>query len=507
VTEEPRRRRLDRSRLLVAAGVVVLLAAGATAAMLLRGGETKETQPGATAVPEPDTTEPAPVETETLPEPETETETAAEPPAATAPPPAPTGPAPVDTTVAATPVSATLTWRTGVPTTGHVSVGSPTLGPGRWLPATQLGTAHEVAIGALVPRRAYRVWISSRAEDGSQAETFLDVTTPTVTGPITASTDGGILRLDGQPWFPLMAYGLCSHHIDTALGADITLVALNPCGGLEEQLHVLDGRALSAGSEHDEPVDGVGLIGWFLPDEADARGMTGDALPPVPRAPAFLTLTNHFYSGADPLPQGRGIYPGLIARADVVGFDLYPLQEWCQPDRLLDVEAAQRELVKLAAGKPTYQWIEASEIKCRESPGQAVTPDTVRAESWLAIVGGAVGLGFFPAAWTAEVEHAIKRVADETAILAPSLLGRRLPARVSGAPSVRAAAWTDGRAIVVAAVNAGRTATQATISLGALGDARLGVMGESRVVTAAGGAFPDSFAPLAAHVYLLGPAT
>jgi hypothetical protein len=270
---------------------------------------------------------------------------------------------------------------------------------------------------------------------------------------------------------------------------------------------VLDGRALSAGSEHDELVDGVGLIGWFYPDEADARGITGDALPPAPRSPTFLTLTNHFYSGADPLPEGRGMYPGLVARADVVGFDLYPLQEWCQPDRLLDVEAAQRELVQLAGGKPTFQWIEASEIKCRESPGQEITPATVRAESWLSVIGGAVGLGFFPAAWTAEIEHAIKRVADETAILAPSLLGRSVRARVAPGPThVRAAAWTDGRTIVVAAVNAGRTPTSARITVDGVAGRTLGVVGEGRTVTAANGAFTETFAPLAAHVYVLGPA-
>jgi hypothetical protein len=447
------------------------------------------------------TTETAPVETEPQ-------ETEPEPPTtAPPPPPEPTGPTPVDTVASTTPVSATITWRTSVPTTGHVSVGSPALGPGRWLPATALGATHEVRVGALAPRRTYRVWVRSHAEDGSQAETSIDVTTPIITGPITASTADGILLLDGQPWFPLMAYGLCSHHIDTALAADITLVALNPCGGLAEQLAVLDGRALSAGSEHDELVDGVGLIGWFYPDEADARGITGDALPPAPRSPTFLTLTNHFYSGADPLPDGRGMYPGLVARADVVGFDLYPLQEWCQPDRLLDVEAAQRELVQLAGGKPTFQWIEASEIKCRESPGQEITPATVRAESWLSVIGGAVGLGFFPAAWTAEIEHAIKRVADETAILAPSLLGRSVRTRVAPGPThVRAAAWTDGRTIVVAAVNAGRTPTSARITVDGVAGRTLGVVGEGRTVTAANGAFTETFAPLAAHVYVLGPA-
>ena len=49
----------------------------------------------------------------------------------------------------------------------------------------------------------------------------------------------------------------------------------------------------------------------------------------------------------------------------MIGFDLYPLQEWCQPNRLNAVFFAQRELVKLAGEKPTFQWIEADDWKCQ----------------------------------------------------------------------------------------------------------------------------------------------
>ncbi len=500
MTEDPRPAgRRERRRLLVAvAGAAALVVAGVTLAVWLARDEEPAPSEAQTTT-ETETTEPETTEPET-----TEPETTA-PPAP--PPPEPVGPTPLDVLLESSPVSARVTWRTTVPTTGHVSVGSPGLGPTRWLPATALGSAHDVTIGALSPRRTFRIWIRSLAEDGTQAETSVDVTTPTVAGEVAASTDGGVVRLNGQPWFPLMTYGLCSHHVDTALAADITLLALNPCGGLTEQLSVLGGRALSAGSEHDEPTDGLGLIGWFFPDEPDARGITGDTLPAAPRGPTFLTLTNHFYSGADPLPDGRGMYPGLVARADIVGFDLYPLQEWCQQGRLVDVELAQRELVQLAAGKPTFQWIEATEMKCRETPGQEVTPETVRAESWLAVIGGAVALGWFPAAWTAEVESAIRRVAEETAVLAPSLLGRRVDARVvEGPATIRAAAWTDGRAIVVAAVNAARTPTTARIAVAGIGARSLSVLGEGRTVTAGGGVLADTFAPLDAHVYVLAPA-
>jgi len=93
------------------------------------------------------------------------------------------------------------------------------------------------------------------------------------------------------------------------------------------------------------------------------------------------------------------MYPGLVAAADVVGFDFYPLQELCRRDLVAAVFDSQRELEALAPGKPTFQWIEARGMRCAGIPGVALSPATIRAESWLAIAGGAHGLGFFPADW------------------------------------------------------------------------------------------------------------
>src|SRR5262245_21079275 len=65
----------------------------------------------------------------------TSTTTAAPPPTTTTAPP-PTAPGtPLDLRVASLSASsATLSWRTAVPTVGRVAVGTPALGPTRWLP-------------------------------------------------------------------------------------------------------------------------------------------------------------------------------------------------------------------------------------------------------------------------------------------------------------------------------------------------------------------------------------
>src|SRR5205085_11128448 len=152
------------------------------------------------------------------------------------------------------------------------------------------------------------------------------------------------------------------------------------------------------------------------------------------------------------LAAGRGVYPGLIARAEVVGFDLYPLQVWCSRDRVGDVYDAQRELVRLAQGRPTFQWIETAKMQC---PSVPVTPATVRAESLLAIAGGARGLGFFPAQWSPAIGQAIAAVTRDVKALGPALLQTDAPAEPSPA-SIRATARSYGGALYVVAVNPSR---------------------------------------------------
>jgi hypothetical protein len=215
-----------------------------------------------------------------------------------------------------------------------------------------------------------------------------------------------------------------------------------------------------------------------------------------------LTLTNHFYSRTAPLAAGRGIYPGLIARSDVVGFDLYPLQEFCKLDWLPDVAAAQRELVALARGRPTFQWIETRTWKCHQ-PQLRVTPATVRVESWLSVIGGARGIGFFPADWDPALTPEITRIAREVAALGGALLSADAPASAS-APVLAAARSLNG-ALYVIAVNPTRTATRATLTATGL-DGRAGtVLGEGRSVNTSGDSFSDGFAPLAAHLYVFPP--
>ena len=358
--------RRDRSALVFLALLAVgaLLLAGVLLAVLLRG-HPRHAAPTTTTASTPTTT--APQATTAQPPPATTTQ----PPPVTTPPPPPPGPLQA---VEVGPFSATVQWN-GPKPPAVVAYGLPDLGPTMWAPVT----GRRATLTGLRFSTAYRVW---------GGEATLDLTTAAPPASPVAAIGGGAILLDGQPFFPLLDLGECPGY-DSSLAAGITLYVENPCGGIAAQTSALAGRALSLTAATEAGTGGPGVIGWYYPDEADLKGITGATLPQFPSLAAtgrlrVLTLTNHFYSRAATLPAGQGVYPGLIAKSDMVGFDLYPLQEFCSTAWLPDVAAAQRELVQQAGGQPTFQWIEASTWKCHGA-ALRVTSATVRAESWLAV--------------------------------------------------------------------------------------------------------------------------
>src|SRR5581483_2345165 len=332
-----------------------------------------------------------------------------------------------DARVSATPFAATVTWTTTPATTGRVSAALGGLQPTLWSAADGPTETHHATIGGLAFASDYSLTVSAATADGGRAELSLAVSTPKPAAEsVVASTRGTAILLDGEPFFPLLVWGQCPPAYPGLVAAGMNLFAESPCGGVQAQLDALGGTALSASVAGESDVQDPSVVGWFYPDEADGHGLTGATLPALPASRptgriSFLTLSNHFYSQTAPLAAGRAIYPGLVAKADVVGFDLYPLQVMCWPDRIGSVYDAQRELEQLAPAKPTFQWIEAQTLQCAQTGATAITPATLRAESWLAIAAGASGLGFFPADWTGVVGDAVRQVATEVKALQPAL--------------------------------------------------------------------------------------
>jgi hypothetical protein len=464
--------RRDRTTLVFLALIVLgaLLLAGVLLAVLLsRGGESAAPTTSTHRV-KPPSTQPAPP--------------------TTAPGPVPSGP------LSATAVgafSATVQWQ-GADPPARVAYGLPELGPTLWAPLR----GNRAELTGLRFGTTYRVWAGNAS---------LDLTTAQAPDSPTAAVGDGAVLLDGQPFFPVLVLAQCGQNYDAGLQAGISVFVENGCGGIAAQSAALAGRALSLTSAEEAGIGGPGVIGWYYPDEPDLKGIAADGLPQFPSSAAtgrlrVLTLSNHFYSRTAPLPAGRAVYPGLIAPSDLVGFDLYPLQESCNAGWLPDVAAAQRELVALAGPRPTFQWIEARTWHCGR-PGLAVTAATVRAESWLAVAGGARGLGFFPADWPAGVAPGIADVVRDTAALAPALLAPEAP--VSASAPIVVAARSYGGALYIVAVNPTRARVRATIRAEALVGDAANVVGEGRRVEFAGHALSDEFGPLAVHLYAVPP--
>jgi hypothetical protein len=404
-------------------------------------------------------------------------------------------------------LSATLAWTTSARARAVVQIGlTPDLG--LWS-KTLAGRSFRLAIGSLEPSTTYRFRIVAASGRGPAAVSDGSFTTQPIPSWSGSTTVGDRLFVDGQPFFPRMVFKPCPYQIDGALAGGANLFLGSGCGNDDGTLLAdLRGRAYAGVAQEQRGLSGRGLIAWYYTDEADEHGSPG-ALPTLPpsrqtKRVTFLTLTNHFYSGAAPLPAGRGVYPAFIAKAEMVGFDLYPLTTWCRR-RFAAVDEAQREFVALAAGKPTFQWIEAGTMSgCNLF---VPTAQTVALETWLAIEGGAHGIGFFPSSWSPDIGSTIASLSRTIASLSPALLAPSLPVTSKPAGMVLAGARSLNGAVYVIASNASvrLTARRASISVPGLTARSVSVYGENRVVPVRRGVFRDDFAPMATHIYVAAP--
>jgi hypothetical protein len=428
-------------------------------------------------------------------------------------PSAPSGPPPTIAdvhTVSLTPFSATLAWRTSEAATSRVVYGLDA--PVVWSAPTPSGTVHELTVSGLTHSSSYHLDVTATTADGRSAVAQFLLTTPDLNGPVHASTANGSILLNGQPSFPKMVFAQCPDGVAGNLAVGIDTFMGNACGNGAQLASWLNGTAYVIANAQEPVASRVGSIATHLPDEWDTHlpndFSVADAFRLFPvsagSGPRFLTLTNHFYSHAAPLPQGRGMYPALAASADVLGFDLYPLQNWCRFDSFGDVFDSQLDLVALARGKPTYQWIEVRRMDCSGDELDP-TPATVRAEAWLSIAGGAHAIGYFPNNWSPAVGAEIAATNHEIATLAPALVEPAIAASSTVGSPVRVGARDHNGAVYVIAVNASRSPATTTITVPALVDRTLVTLDAQHKVQASGGSFTTTFAPLEVRIYIAAP--
>jgi hypothetical protein len=336
--------------------------------------------------------------------------------------------------------------------------------------------------------------------------------------PGATSTDGRIVRLNGKPFFPLMLIDQCSgSDVAHARALGINLILNEACAGVsaQRQLEMITGKSLAVLPIRSDHIRGGGLVGWTYPDEPENNHWTPESLrnsfadPGNDGLVSFLTTAGGFFRA--PYRDNRvdrGTYSEFARLADIAGFDLYPLGH-CQTD-LSAVFDAQREFVALAGRRPTFQWIETGPIKPEYCGGFKMTPAQLRAEVWLAIVGGARGIGFFTHTWTPnenafdvspELQHMMKRLTQLINDVHLGILGTTI-ASGSNSGAIKTLARTTADRTFVFGVNAESGYTRVQVLVPDLRDGALTVYGENRAVQVHDHRFIDTFTPLAAHVYV-----
>ena len=246
-----------------------------------------------------------------------------------------------------------------------------------------------------------------------------------------------------------------------------------------------------------------------------------------PKALTWNILTTGFFGGYNKLPLRY--YDEFLKWTDITSFDHYPVTGWNQPARLPEVGLATRKLVSMCRpGQPVWTIVEASDQELSwtapETKGPAAAE--MRAEIWMAIAGGAKGIGYFTIAFgdkkkdgfkwnhlTEEIQAELKRSnAQLTALTAPIVVGDTKKAlTVSGDATDDKAA--EGRAIqairkeyqgrtYVIAVNVTRQEVAPTFTLAEPpAAAEVAAWQEGRTLPLKGGAFSDAFKPLEVHIY------
>jgi hypothetical protein len=335
-----------------------------------------------------------------------------------------------------------------------------------------------------------------------------------------AAVADGRLVVDGSPFFPIMLIDQCSPDtISDAADLGINVFLGGHCPDLSAASHLaLIGRdALAVLPIDGSPVKGPALVGWTYPDEPENNGWTSDELASefafrrgtADGLVSFLTTSSGFFSRTYAEPHTtQDEFRALARLADMPGFDLYPLGH-CSDD-LSAVYDAQREFVALAGGAPTFQWIETGPIRPEYCGGFEMTPEELRAEVFLAIAGGARGIGYFTHTWSPDhrafdvsgpLRAEMERTNSQLEALKPGLVGDVSPT-AADSPAIKLTARRAGGRVYVFAVNSLREPVRAQLHAPALTKTSVDVFGERRKLPVINDRVDDTFPPLGVHVYV-----
>ena len=223
------------------------------------------------------------------------------------------------------------------------------------------------------------------------------------------STAGSAMVVDGHPYFPVFTWAACEQDIERDLDRDHRVHgARRRCGSEADFLASLGQRAYYVPSVGGGLEGDPRLLGYTQPDEPDGHGIGPAQLEDVPGRVAFMTLTAGFLRAlpryAD--PAARDLYGAYRAKADMFGWPS-TRSRTCAASRRSHRSTRSSAIWSRSprASRRSSGWRQAT------SKGRAARPSrrAARAEAWLAVAGGARGLGWFTYGGRAEGRRALRR--------------------------------------------------------------------------------------------------
>jgi len=314
-------------------------------------------------------------------------------------------------------------------------------------------------------------------------------------------------------------------------------------GPTEEQLSALASQGIYAISAQEgvwsTHLSDPTIRGWMHGDEPDnaqpdGQGGYGPCVDPAaivssydtfkqgdPTRPIYLNLgqgvANVDYIGRGVCSGKVEMYPEYAKGADILSFDIYPANNADGSQNQLWLVASGVDRLRQASDykKPVWNWIETTAIS---DPTRGPTPQQVKAEVWMSLIHGSMGIGYFchimeptfvEAGLLADtaMTEAVAAINQQVLSLAPALNTPSLANAVSVA-SANAAVPIDlmvkrwDGALYAFAVAMRPGATTATFTVPDLPTGSIEVVEEPRTLQLANHTFSDAFAAsYAVHVY------
>ncbi len=320
---------------------------------------------------------------------------------------------------------------------------------------------------------------------------------------------------------------------NTPTTADLdSLHAANVTGATElsaETMPLVSNTTLSAWTQQDEPDNAQ----WNESTQSYDPCFTPAALTAIyndwhardPSRPIFMNFGQGVaytdWIGRGTCTGDLAYYQQAAAAGDILSFDIYPANgsDAAIAQKLwLVAEGVDRLRMDGNDRKPVWVWIETTQIASDGGPGP--TPAQTRTEVWMALVHGAMGIGYFAHRITpfdetgllddSAMSAAVGAIDDQIRTLAPVLNTQSISNAATVANGGTGEAPIDmmvkrsGGSLYLFAVAMRDQSVHATFTVPAMpATARVEVLGESRMIAASAGSFRDDFASYGVHLYRL----